>query len=136
MKKKGLYLVMLFVLAMTFIIGCTGVQESIVDPNSGLNQGVGLAQQVANNAPAIIAAVPGLGAFSSVLVTLAAIVSSGGNLYQAVRGAVVKKTARAIVQAVEQSPQEVQDAIKPLVATNMNAAGISNQGKNIVSSLK
>jgi len=47
-----------------------------------------------------------------------------------------KTTLGAVTKAVEASPSTVQDAIKPQVANNLSAAGISMDGKMLIAQTK
>ena len=126
MKKVVCIFVCLVCLCLA---GCEALQNQVIDPNSGLNQGVNIAQGVANAAPVIAAAIP---AYATIIMAIAGLVSGGYNVYQAVQKSLLKKTAKAMVKAIEQSPSDVAGAIKPMVADNMVAAGIDAKGDQIV----
>lgn len=137
MRKPVLFLFVM--MAFVMLMGCTELQQSIADPNSTLNSSVETIAAVSNTAAAFAASPPAQslpGGLSAIILAATTAVSGLYNVYQGVRGAVMRKATRAIVQGIEAAAPEVQNAVKPMIQKEMKSAEILVQGKAIVAKLK
>lgn len=133
------FLVLVVMCLMMMLAGCDGVQQAVVDPESGLNKTADAINEAAMTVGAI-AASPAAASIPEIWTKLAlgvsALLSVGYNGYQGVRNSILKKTTRSIVRGIEHAPDDAQGAIKPLIQSEMESAKILPQGKAIVAQLK
>lgn len=118
-----------------------GAKADVLDKIEGdINQTVLLQQgaQAAHDVAEIVADGPGsaetYGAIAAIIASL------GFNIFQKRKGDIMKKTTRAIVKGIEAAEEEKKpnptNPVKVAVKTQLMAAGIYNQGDDLIRQLK
>jgi hypothetical protein len=135
--KTTIWAFAVLVLAVSFA-GCAGVFDSMNDPNSHLNATMNAAPAVGQSITAIAAVTPPpVGTIAAIAGNVILLIAG---VYQTVKKSVVENTLATIVKSIEKSPEKVAEDIKARIALNMEMAGNSISGdelvQNIVSNLK